>query len=158
MALEAGLRQVDRADQVAAVRVVAVDGPLGDARHDHLVGEAHLPGHLAEIAVAEDHHRVPVLERQLERQHGAVEHLLRRGGDEDDPVRVAVTEAAAGQLDVRLLGPDVPRPGPPRMMFTKTAGTSAPIRYEIPSSMRLKPGELVKVMHRFPAPPRRTSC
>ena len=29
------------------------------------------------------------------------------------------------------------------MMFTNTAGTSAPIMYEIPSSMRLKPGELV---------------
>ena len=39
------------------------------------------------------------------------------------------------------------------MMFTNTAGTSAPTMYEIPSSIRLKPGELVKVMQRFPAPP-----
>ena len=39
------------------------------------------------------------------------------------------------------------------MMFTNTAGTSAPIMYEMPSSIRLNPGELVKVMHRFPAPP-----
>ena len=47
-------------------------------------------------------------------------------------------------------GPMLPSPGPPRMMFTNTPGTSAPIMYEIPSSIRLKPGELVKVMQRLP--------
>ena len=41
----------------------------------------------------------------------------------------------------------LPRPGPPRITFTKTPGTSEPIMYEIPSSMRLKPGDDVNVMH-----------
>ena len=38
-----------------------------------------------------------------------VEHLLRRAGRQDDGVGVAVAEAAAGQLDVGLLGGDVAR-------------------------------------------------
>jgi len=47
----------------------------------------------------------------------------------------------------------LPSPGPARITFTKTPGSSAPIMYEIPSSIRLKPGEEVKVMVRRPAPP-----
>ena len=39
------------------------------------------------------------------------------------------------------------------MTLTKTPGTSAPIMYEMPSSIRLKPGDEVKVMARRPAPP-----
>ena len=50
-------------------------------------------------------------------------------------------------------GPMLPRPGPPRITLTNTAGTSAPIMYEIPSSIRLKPGDEVNVMDRRPAPP-----
>jgi len=50
-------------------------------------------------------------------------------------------------------GAMLPSPGPPRITLTNTAGTSAPIMYEIPSSMRLKPGELVNVMLGSPAPP-----
>ena len=46
-----------------------------------------------------------------------------------------------------------PRPGPPRITLTKTPGSSAPIMYEMPSSIRLKPGEEVKVIARSPAPP-----
>jgi len=50
-------------------------------------------------------------------------------------------------------GPMLPKPGPPRMTLTNTPGTSAPTMYEIPSSIRLKPGDDVKVMQRRPAPP-----
>ena len=39
------------------------------------------------------------------------------------------------------------------MTFTKTPGTSAPTMYETPSSMRLNPGDEVKVVARRPAPP-----
>ena len=50
-------------------------------------------------------------------------------------------------------GPMFPSPGPPRMMLTNTPGTSAPIMYEMPSSIRLKPGDDVKVIDRSPALP-----
>ena len=97
--------------RLPAVRAVPVDGPLGDPRPHHLARQLHLPGHLAEIAVAEHHHRVAVLEGELEREHGQVEHLLGRGRGEHDGVGVAVAEASAGELDVRLLGADVTQPG-----------------------------------------------
>ncbi len=72
--------------------------------------QGHLAGHLAEVAVGGDHHRVAVLEGQLEGQLREVEHLLRRGRRQHDGVGAAVAEAAAEQLDVRLLGPDVAQP------------------------------------------------
>ena len=37
------------------------------------------------------------------------------------------------------------------MMLTKTPGNSAPIMYEMPSSIRLKPGDEVNVIERWPA-------
>ncbi len=61
------------------------------------------------------------------------------------PRQASLMSACAGAM--------FPRPGPPRMMLTNTVGTSAPIRYDTPSSIRLKPGELVNVMQRMPAPP-----
>ena len=39
------------------------------------------------------------------------------------------------------------------MTLTKTPGSSAPIMYETPSSIRLKPGEDVNVIAGSPAPP-----
>ncbi len=45
----------------------------------------------------------------------------------------------------------LPSPGPPRIMFTTTAGSSAPARYEMPSILRLIPGEEEEVMARAPA-------
>ena len=48
-------------------------------------------------------------------------------------------------------GAMLPSPGPPRMTFTMTPGTSAPIMYESPSSIRLKPGDDVNVIERRPA-------
>ena len=50
-------------------------------------------------------------------------------------------------------GAMLPRPGPPRITSTKTPGSSAPIMYERPSSIRLKPGEEVKVSEGSPAAP-----
>ena len=56
-------------------------------------------------------------------------------------------------------GAMLPRPGPPRITFTKTPGTSAPIMYEMPSSIRLKPGDEVKVIDAQAGARRsRTSC
>ena len=109
--LETELGEVDRADQIATVRPVAVHGPLGNPRFDHLAGQRHLACHLPEVAVTDDDDRVAVLEGQLERDHGEVQHLLRSRGCEHDGMRVAVAEAAAHELDVRLLGRDVPETG-----------------------------------------------
>jgi hypothetical protein len=47
----------------------------------------------------------------------------------------------------------LPRPGPPRITSTTTPGSSAPIMYDRPSSMRLKPGDEVKVKEGRPAAP-----
>jgi len=63
-------------------------------------------------------------------------------GAKRDGVGVPVAEAAADQLDVRLLGPDATQPWPAAHEVHEHAGTSAPTMYEIPSSIRLKPGEL----------------
>ncbi len=76
-----------------------------------MVGKAHATGHLAQVAVAHQHDGIAVLEGQIERLHAQLEHLLRRRGREDESVRVAVAQAAAGQLDVGLLGTDVAEAG-----------------------------------------------
>ena len=91
---------------------VAGDRPARQPRPHERARQLDLAGHLAEVAVGEDDDRVPVAERQLEREHREVEHLLRRRRREHDRVRVAVAEAAAGELQVRLLRADVPEPGP----------------------------------------------
>jgi hypothetical protein len=112
--LEVRLGEMDRGDEVCAVGAVAVDGPRRNPRLDHRRGQAHPPGHLAEVAVREHHNGVAVLHRELEGDEGEVEHLLWSGGSEDDGVRVAMAQPAAGELDVALLRPDVaePRPAP----------------------------------------------
>ena len=43
-----------------------------------------------------------------------------------------------------------PRPGPPRIMLTITAGSSIAARYEMPSCLRLIPGLEEEVMTRAP--------
>ena len=110
--LEVGLGQVDRRNEISAVVAIAPDAPLRDARFQHRLRKVDLARHLAEVAVGGDDHRVAVLEGQVERQHRQVEHLLRRRRRQDDGVRVAVAEAAAGQLDVRLFGGDVAKARP----------------------------------------------
>ena len=111
MLLEVVLVEVDRGDEVAAVHLVAPDGPGGKPRLEHLLGKLDLARHLSQVTVAQDDDRVSVLEAQVEREQGQVEHLLRRRGGEDDGVRVAVPESLAGELDVGLLGRDVPETG-----------------------------------------------
>ena len=88
---------------------VAVDGPLGNTGDDHAARQTHLSSHLAEIAVADNHDRVAVLEGELEREHRHVEHLLGSCRGKHDGVGVPVAEAPADELDVRLLRPDAPR-------------------------------------------------
>ena len=105
--LKLQLGKTDRADQVAPVGAVAEHGPLGDAWDHHLCGQPYLACHLAEVAVTDDHDRVAILEGELERDHGDVEHLLGRCGGKHDGMCVAVAEAAADELDVGLLGSDV---------------------------------------------------
>ena len=46
----------------------------------------------------------------------------------------------------------LPKPGPPRIMFTMTTGSSAPAIYVIPSCLRLMPGEEEEVITRAPQP------
>ena len=43
-----------------------------------------------------------------------------------------------------------PRPGPPRITSTTTAGTSEPMMYEMPSIIRLTPGLEEEVITRAP--------
>ena len=112
MGLEIALREVDRGDDIPAVLGVAVDRPLGYAWLLQGVGQLDLAGHLAQVAVAEDDHRVAVLEAELEGQDGEVQHLLGGGGRQHDGLRVAMAQAVAGQLDVGLLGGDVAQAGP----------------------------------------------
>ena len=139
--------QEDRAIRLPRCGRVAADRPRGQAGPDQLRGQPHLARHLAQVAVGDDDDRVAVSEGEVEREHGEVEHLLRRGRGQHDRVRVPVTEPTAGQLDVRLLGPDVAQARARRASRRRTTpGSSAPIMYEIPSSIRLKPGDEVKVM------------
>jgi hypothetical protein len=109
--LEVCLVEVDGADQVPAVRAVAPHRPIRPTRLDHLLRQLHLARHLSEVAVAQEDDRVAVLERELEGEHREVQHLLWVRGGEHDRVRVAMSEAAAGELDVGLLGSDVAEAG-----------------------------------------------
>ncbi len=107
MRFEIRLAELNGGDEVAPVLPVSPDRPGRKTGLHHVPRKNHLPRHLPEVAVAEEHDGVAVLEGEVERHHREVEHLLRRRRSEGDGVGVAVTETTARELDVGLLGPDV---------------------------------------------------
>jgi hypothetical protein len=104
-----------------------VDGPIGaraaQGLHGRQFGRLH---HLAQAAVQQQHHDGAVLFGQVESLHGQVDGLLHAGRGQGDDLVVAVPAAVHDLVVIALGGAMLPRPGPPRITSTSTAGTSVP--------------------------------
>ena len=118
-------------------------------------GEHDFLHHLAHDAVGENHRGSAIFESQVKAEANEIHHFLHCGRCEHDEVVVAVAAAFSGLEIVGLRRLDCAEARPPRITLSTRAGSMAPARYDMPSCLRLTPGDEEDVITAFPeaAPP-----
>lgn len=154
-----GRLEFERGYDIALTAVLATIGSPWALLADFLVGAARaLLGkldflhHLAHDAVCENHNGIGILESEVEAETYEVNHFLDRRGSEHDKMVVTVATTLCGLEIVglrRLYGAEA---RPPRITLRISVGKEEAAIYDIPSIIRLMPGDEEEVITALPVP------